>query len=134
MLGGQRQVPAALAPRKTRYPLYRRLGGPQDRSARVRKIVPPTRIRSPDHPARSESLYRLSYPGPHKYNNKKIKNIFTQSNTTLFLLHQWLSLAVVTTIIRPVLYKPKEGWLHVVHQMSSCMGSHLHQYQYLVSA
>ena len=24
----------------------------------------PTRIRSPDRPARSESLYRLSYPGP----------------------------------------------------------------------
>jgi hypothetical protein len=25
---------------------------------------PPTGIRSPDRPARSESLYRLSYPGP----------------------------------------------------------------------
>jgi len=25
----------------------------------------PTGIRSPDRPARSESLYRLSYPGPH---------------------------------------------------------------------
>ena len=25
---------------------------------------PPTAIRSPDRPARSESLYRLSYPGP----------------------------------------------------------------------
>ena len=27
-------------------------------------ISPPTGIRSPDRPARSESLYRLSYPGP----------------------------------------------------------------------
>jgi len=27
---------------KTRYPLYRRLGGPQDRSGEVRKISPPT--------------------------------------------------------------------------------------------
>jgi hypothetical protein len=27
----------------------------------------PTRIRSPDHPARKQSLYRLSYPGPHQY-------------------------------------------------------------------
>ena len=26
-------------------------------------LVPPTGIRSPEHPARSESLYRLSYPG-----------------------------------------------------------------------
>ena len=28
----------------------------------------PTGIRSPDRPARSESLYRLSYPGPFKRN------------------------------------------------------------------
>jgi hypothetical protein len=28
-------------PEKTRYPLYRRLGGPQDRSGQVRKISPP---------------------------------------------------------------------------------------------
>jgi len=48
----------------TRYPLYRRLGGPQGQFGRVRKISPPTEIRSPDLPARSESLYRLSYPGP----------------------------------------------------------------------
>jgi len=25
----------------------------------------PTGLRSPDRPARSESLYRLSFPGPH---------------------------------------------------------------------
>ena len=30
----------------------------------MRKFSPPTGIRSPDRPARSESLYRLSYPGP----------------------------------------------------------------------
>ena len=62
-VGGQRHAPAALPPGKTRYPLYRRLGGPQGRSGRVRKISPPTGIRSLDRPARSESLYRLSYPG-----------------------------------------------------------------------
>ena len=63
-VGGQRHAPAALPPGKTRYSLYRRLGGPQGRPGRVRKISPPTGIRSPDRPARSESLYRLSYPGP----------------------------------------------------------------------
>ena len=47
--------------KETRYPLYRRLGGPQFRSGRVRKISPPTGILSPDRPARSESLYRLRY-------------------------------------------------------------------------
>jgi len=40
-VGGQRRVPAALASGKTRYPLYRRLGGPQGRSGWVRKISPP---------------------------------------------------------------------------------------------
>jgi len=41
-VGGQRHAPAGLPPGKTRYPLYRRLGGPQCRSERVRKISPPT--------------------------------------------------------------------------------------------
>ena len=40
-VGGQRHAPAALPPGKTRYPLYRRLGGPQGRSGQVRKISPP---------------------------------------------------------------------------------------------
>jgi hypothetical protein len=38
---GQLHAPAALPPGKTRYPLYRRLGGPQGRSGRVLKISPP---------------------------------------------------------------------------------------------
>ena len=62
-MGSQRDAPTVLPPAKTRYPLYRRLGGPQSRSGQVRKISPPTGIRSPDRPARSDSLYRLSYPG-----------------------------------------------------------------------
>jgi hypothetical protein len=37
-VGGNRRAPAALTPRKTLYSLYRRLGGPQGRSGRVRKI------------------------------------------------------------------------------------------------
>jgi len=52
----------SLPPGKTRYPLYRRLGGPQGRSGQVRKILPPNGIRSPDRPTRSQSLYRLCYP------------------------------------------------------------------------
>jgi len=43
-VGGQRHAPAALTPGKTRYPLCRRLGGPQGRLARVRKISPPPRF------------------------------------------------------------------------------------------
>ena len=41
--------------RETRYPFYRRL---------VAENVTPTGIRSPNHPACSESLYWLCYPGP----------------------------------------------------------------------
>jgi hypothetical protein len=62
-MGGQRHAPAALPLGKNRYPLHRRLGGPQNRSGQMRKIFTHTGIRSPDRPARSESLYRLRYPG-----------------------------------------------------------------------
>ena len=48
----------------TWYPLYKWLSGPQGRPWWVREILPITGIRSPDRPTRSESLYRLSYPGP----------------------------------------------------------------------
>jgi hypothetical protein len=46
-VGGQRHAPAAFPPppppgKKTQYPLYRRLGGPQGRSGRVRKISSPS--------------------------------------------------------------------------------------------
>ena len=37
----QRHVLAALHPGINRYPLFRRLGGPQGRSGQVRKILPP---------------------------------------------------------------------------------------------
>ena len=45
--------PASFTPGKTRYTLYRRLGGPQGQAGRVRKISPPTGIRSPDRPAQA---------------------------------------------------------------------------------
>jgi len=57
-VGGQRHAPAALPPGKIRYPLYRGLGGPWGRSGRVRKMSPPTGIRSLDRPAR----LRYHYP------------------------------------------------------------------------
>jgi len=39
-MGGQRHASAALPLGKTRYPLYKRLGGPQGLSGRVRIISP----------------------------------------------------------------------------------------------
>ena len=49
-----------LPPAKTRYPLYRRLCGPQGWSGWAENLAP-TGIRSPDRPAHNQSLYRLSY-------------------------------------------------------------------------
>ena len=45
---------------KTRYPFYRRLGGPQGRSGRAENLVP-TGIRSRTVESVAQSLYRLSY-------------------------------------------------------------------------
>ena len=50
-----------LPPGKTRYSLYRRLGGPQGQYRRAENFDP-AGIRSPDRPAPSQSLYRRSYP------------------------------------------------------------------------
>jgi len=49
-----------LPPGKTRYPFYSRLGGPQGLSGRAENLAP-TRDSILDRPARSQSLYRLSY-------------------------------------------------------------------------
>jgi hypothetical protein len=66
-VGGQRYAPATLRPGKTRYPLYRRLGGPQGRSERVWKISlpppPPTGF-DPRTFQPVATLYRPSYSDP----------------------------------------------------------------------
>jgi hypothetical protein len=64
-VGGQRHALAALPPGKTRYPLYRRMGGPPRPVWTAAEKLSPTGIRSPDRPARNESLYLLRYPGPY---------------------------------------------------------------------
>jgi hypothetical protein len=58
---GQRHVPAALPPGKTKYHCTGWAPGPVWTGA---ENLVPTGIRSPDRPARSESLYRLRYSGP----------------------------------------------------------------------
>jgi hypothetical protein len=68
-VSGQLHASAALLPgMSSRYPFYRSLGGPQSRSGRYGEvnIFYPTGTRTPPppgRPARSQSLYRLSYPG-----------------------------------------------------------------------
>ena len=62
-LGGQRHAPAALPPRNVLVPIVQAAGwapGPVWTGA---ENITPTGIRSSDRPARSKSLYRLSYLG-----------------------------------------------------------------------
>jgi len=61
MVGGQRHAPAALYPGKSLYPLYRRLGGSQSRSGRLRKISPP-----PAFDPRTVQLLPVSVPTTNK--------------------------------------------------------------------
>ena len=61
-VGGQQHSPAASTPAKDPVPIVQETGwapGPVWTSA---ENLAPTGIRSPDRPARSQSLYRLSYP------------------------------------------------------------------------
>ena len=65
-MGAIPHAPAASTPAKTRYPFYKRLGGSQSWSGRAENLVY-TGIRYSDRPARSQSLYRLSYQAqPYK--------------------------------------------------------------------
>jgi hypothetical protein len=62
-VGGQRHAPAAFTPGKEPVPIVQEAGwvpGPVWIGA---ENLAPTGIRFPDLPARSESLYRLRYPG-----------------------------------------------------------------------
>jgi len=50
----------------------------------AKNLAQPTGIRSPNHPAPSESLHRLSYPGPHLYPFSSLNlQFFTKSGWTL---------------------------------------------------
>ena len=66
-MGGQHHAPAALVPATEPTSILQAVGGMHGRSGQVWEISPPTGIRTPDRPARNESLYRLSYPGTQIY-------------------------------------------------------------------
>jgi len=59
--GSASRLGRSLPPGKTRYPLFRRLGGPQGRSGQVRKISPP--------PSPSEFDLRTVQPVVSRYND-----------------------------------------------------------------
>jgi hypothetical protein len=62
-VGGQRHAPAALLPGNS-LPIVQKAGRAQRPAWTGAQNLTPIGIRSPDSPAHSQSLYRLSYPGP----------------------------------------------------------------------
>jgi hypothetical protein len=91
----------------TPWPLYPRerrgthfIGGwvgPRPVSTGVENL-PPTGIRSPDRPARSESLYRLSSPGP--CDSSRQKPTFRRNLLHVFSRISTLNMEAVTSLIR----------------------------------
>ena len=65
-VGGQHHAMAALPLGKNPVPIIQEAGCAPGLVWTGAENLAPTVIRSPDRPVRSESLYRLSYHGPHK--------------------------------------------------------------------
>jgi hypothetical protein len=63
-VGGQLNAPAALPRERDPVPIVSEVGWDPGTVWTGEENIAPTGIRSPDRPARIESLYRLSYPGP----------------------------------------------------------------------
>jgi len=85
-VGGQRHAPTAL-PRER--PGTHCVGGsvvPRAGVDRCGKFLP-TGIRSPDRQARSETLYRQSYPGPRRNIRRNIKYVMLINSCSFRLLH-----------------------------------------------
>jgi hypothetical protein len=87
--GGQRHAPATLPPGKRAGNNY--IGGWVGPRAGLDECgnsrPPPTEIPSPDLPARSKSLYRLSYPGPsYKFSHRQKRS--APKRMTLDLLNR----------------------------------------------
>jgi hypothetical protein len=72
-MGDLRHAPAALYPQETDpVPIVQEAGCVQGPVWTGVENLAPTGIRSPDRPARSGSLYRLSYPGPRQQDLRDI--------------------------------------------------------------
>jgi len=77
-VGGKLKAPTSLPPRETRYPLYRTSQGPGPVWTDEENLTP-TGARSSDRPAPDESLYRLNYPGLHRWeDNTKLTELIEE--------------------------------------------------------
>jgi hypothetical protein len=75
-------TPRPLYPReRDPVPIVREAGWAPGPVWTAAENLAPTGIRSPDRPARSESLYRLSYRGPHSV-HRLVQKIINNMTTT----------------------------------------------------
>jgi hypothetical protein len=98
---GQRHAPAALYQLgKTRYPLYRRLGGPQGRSGQVRKIsLPPGFDPQTVQPIASCYTNYTTWPyGKGNNNHKFLVMLFTDPLCIQFIQVQILIILTLPSI------------------------------------
>jgi hypothetical protein len=121
-VGGQRHDPSALPPGMTRYPLYKRLGGPQDRSGRMRKISPPPgfdprtvqlvasrctdfRIRTAVTPVMCQeeclTVYCTCYS--HEKNASSVRLMFRKTNCAL--IQRYCDLGLATCILNELVHR-----------------------------
>jgi len=97
---GQSHAPAASNPGKSPVPIVQEAGCAPGTVWTTAENLAPNGIRSPDRPARSQSLYRLSYPVHLKHMPKVYRVDFGQTqinmvNTQTFILsYKVLGLAI----------------------------------------
>jgi hypothetical protein len=108
-------------------PSYSRLGRPQGRSGRVSRtenILPLPGVRTPNRPARGESLYWLRYPSPDErgkiYNfssmhgNKININLSPRCHdwlrARLFIAEAWFHIDISRQIVAVIIYR----WIPVI--------------------
>ena len=77
-MGGQCHAPTSLPPRKSPHPLCRRLGGPQGRSGRVRKILPEPGFAPLNIQPVASCYTDLAIPGIQPYPTEGTNSAFTQ--------------------------------------------------------
>jgi hypothetical protein len=107
---GQHHAPVAFTPgKKTRYSLYRRLGGPQSRSGRMRKISPLPGFDPRFFQLVAKSIYRLSHRGHYT-----LLHLFLNKTTFFFSLTSIFH----CSLLSPASYLGDSGFLSSLHDIN----------------
>ena len=105
-VGDQRHAPAALPPEKSRYPLYRRLGGPQQPVWTGAENLAPTGIWSPDRKALASRCTDWARPAHIQVFSEVICNMW-------FFCHDYNRVAAHPS--RPIVHEVDTHYLQLVH-------------------